>query len=64
MNGTVAELEQQACEWIRGLQRDHGATATPLPEKRREHLALFFPPPRSSASASALCPRSLPTVPR
>jgi hypothetical protein len=39
----LAELEQQACEWIRALQRDHAATATPLPERMREHLAKFFP---------------------
>lgn len=41
--GELAELEQQACEWIRSLQRDHAATATPLPEKMREHLAGFVP---------------------
>jgi hypothetical protein len=41
--GDLADLEQQACAWIRSLQRDHGATATPLPEKRRDHLAQFFP---------------------
>jgi hypothetical protein len=46
MNGTHGELgalEQQACEWIRGLQRDHSATATPLPERMQDHLAKFFP---------------------
>jgi hypothetical protein len=41
--GALADLERQACAWIRSLQRDHGATATPLPEKRRDHLAEFFP---------------------
>jgi hypothetical protein len=41
--GELADLEQQACEWIRSLQREHGETATPLPEKMREHLARFFP---------------------
>ncbi len=41
--GELAEVEQQACEWIRSLQRDHGATATPLPERMRDHLARFFP---------------------
>jgi hypothetical protein len=41
--GELADLEQQACEWIRSLQRDHGATATPLPEKMREHLGRVVP---------------------
>jgi hypothetical protein len=41
--GELAELERQACEWVRGLQRDHSATATPLPERIREHLARFVP---------------------
>jgi hypothetical protein len=43
VQGELAELERRVCEWIRSLQRDHGATATPLPEKVREHLARFFP---------------------
>ncbi len=42
-HGELAALEQQACEWIRSLQREHDATATPLPEKMRDHLAQFFP---------------------
>jgi hypothetical protein len=41
--GELAELERHAREWIRSLQRDHGETATPLPEKMRDHLAQFFP---------------------
>ncbi len=41
--GGLAELERQACDWIRELQRKHGTAATPLPERMREHLARFFP---------------------
>jgi hypothetical protein len=41
--GGLAELERQACDWIRELQRKHGTAATPLPERMREHLAQFFP---------------------
>jgi hypothetical protein len=42
-HGDLAELERQACEWIRELQRTHGTAATPLPERMHEHLARFVP---------------------
>jgi hypothetical protein len=42
-HGELADVEQRACEWIRNLQRDHSAAATPSPERMRDHLAKFFP---------------------
>ena len=32
--GELADLKQQACEWIRSLQRDHGTTATAREDAR------------------------------
>ena len=58
-HGELAELEQQACEWIRSLQRDHGATATPLPERMRDHLAKFFP--SSTIERARVC--TVPDIP-